>query len=426
MNHVESMFRKKYYAQLYEVSSRLMQPSRLLREPKWMEETHLILHSLKGTAGTVGLPRLSHMAETALSMFTRDDEFNLPFYMLDTLHALIQSMIGELQSPDFSRIENNIVAEMQKFNEEDGRPKRILIIDDDETLLASMHEILSSAGFEVEILSNPQMGLNIMLDTQPDCIILDVMLPETTGFDIIQQIRSDVQRELTPVLFLTARSDMGDKYKGLQLGADEYLTKPFHFEELMLRIKTLITRVEKYRTLSMRDQLTGLYNRRYLLNRLDELISAHARKPFPLSLAILDLDFFKKVNDTYGHPCGDTVLKTFAQVLNDNLRETDIVTRYGGEEFIILLPDTDQDEALAVLTRIREKFSQTQIKGTKASFLQTFSGGISQLSEGIDTIPTLIEQADKALYLAKYKGRNTICLASDKDDTTENKSAKKC
>jgi two-component system, cell cycle response regulator len=417
VNSVESMFRNKYYTLLHEINSRLAQSNRLLQDQKWMEEIYRVLHSLKGTAGTVGFPRLSHMAETGLSMFSREDEFILPVYMIEPLQTLIQGMAGELRSADLWRIENNILLEMQKFNEEDGRRKRILIIDDDETLLASMHQILYAAGFEIEILSNPQTGLDKMLDTQPDCIILDVMMPETTGFHIIQQIRSDVQRQLTPVLFLTARTDMEDKYKGFRLGADEYLTKPFHFEELMLRIKTLITRVEKYRTLSMRDQLTGLYNRRYLISRLQELFAAHARKPFPISLAILDLDFFKKVNDKYGHPCGDMVLKTFAQFLNENLRETDIVTRYGGEEFIILLPDTDQHQSLDVLSRIREEFRLTEINCTEGVFFQTFSGGIAQIFEGIDTIPALIQEADKALYLAKYRGRNTICLASEIDST---------
>jgi two-component system cell cycle response regulator len=410
---IEQIFRKKYYAQLSEVNARLTQTERIQEDEKWREEMYRVFHSLKGTAGTLGFEPLSHMAEIGLTMFTNSQSYTLPRYMISPLSALTREAIAYLRSPEHAHVSENIIHELQAFNKKFDTPKRILVIDDDEALLTSIHQVLSLAGFDVEVLADARHGLEETLHKQPDCIVLDVMMPEVNGFHVIQHIRSDTQRQFTPVLFLTAKSDIADKYKGFQLGADEYLTKPFQFEELILRIKTLISRVETYRSLSMRDSLTGLYNRRYLIERLQELFITYARKPQDISLAILDLDFFKCVNDTYGHPCGDVVLKSFAAFLRDKLRDTDIITRYGGEEFIVVFPDTTPLQAKHILTRIREEFSKQEIQYEDARLLQTFSGGVAQLGlEGTD-IPQLIQQADQALYLAKFKGRNQIVLASE-------------
>lgn len=418
---IEKLFRKKYYAQLTEVQARLSQEERLHADVKWREEIYRILHSLKGTAGTLGFSDLTHIAETALTMFSESNTYSLPSYMIAPLNALICEAMTFLRTVEHAHVSEGILQEMRDFNAEDGSPKRILVIDDDEVLLSSIHHMLSIAGFDVEVLSDPSHNLEEMLNRQPDCIILDIMMPDMDGFYVMQHIRNDVQRQFTPVLMLTARADLADKYKGFQLGADEYLTKPFHFEELMLRIKTLISRVEKYRSLSLRDSLTGLHNRRYLLDRLQELFVAHARKPQEATLSIIDLDFFKRVNDTYGHPCGDTVLKTFASFLQEKLRETDIITRYGGEEFVIVLPHTPFEQAQDILNRLREDFSRTEIHCScqNVSFFQTFSCGIAKLGVDGHDIISLIEQADKALYLAKFKGRNRICLASELADMAD-------
>ncbi|WCN36985.1 response regulator [Aneurinibacillus uraniidurans] len=424
---LEQLFRKKYYAQLIEVQSRLSQEEHLQTDVKWREEIYRVLHSLKGTAGTLGFSNLTHIAETGLLMFSESHTYALPSYMITPLHTLINEAITYLRMAEHAHVSEDILQEMRHFNALDGKPKRILVIDDDEILLSSIHHMLSMGGFDVEVLSDPSHNLEEMLNRQPDCIILDIMMPDTDGFYVMQYIRNDVQREFTPVLMLTARADLTDKYKGFQLGADEYLTKPFHFEELMLRIKTLISRVEKYRSLTLYDSLTGLHNRRYLLDRLQELFIMHARKPQNVTLSIIDLDFFKRVNDTYGHPCGDTVLKSFASFLKEKLRETDIITRYGGEEFIVVLPDTPLEQAEVILNRVREDFSRTEIHCScqNVSFFQTFSCGMAQIGINGHDITSLIEYADKALYLAKFKGRNRICLASELGDDATNGVARK-
>lgn len=422
---IEQIFRKKYYAQLSEVSARLTQTERLQMNMTWRQEIYQILHSLKGTAGTLGYHPLSHIAETGLLMFTNSTNCTLPNYMVSPLYALTHEAMDQLRSTEHAFVSEGIIQELQMFNKEDEKPKRILIIDDDEALLASIYQILSLAGFDVEVLSDARSGLEEMLNKQPDCIILDVMMPELNGFSVMQRIRSDAQRQFTPVLFLTAKSDIEDKYKGFQLGADEYLTKPFQFEELMLRIKTLISRVEKYRSLSMKDSLTGLYNRRYLIERLQELFVAHARKPQDIALAIMDLDYFKRVNDTYGHPCGDAVLKSFASFLQAKLRDSDIITRYGGEEFIVVMPGTTAEQARDTLNRVREEFGRHEIQCEDARIFQTFSGGIAQLGNEGEDIPKLIQHADQALYLAKFKGRNRLCLASEVEAAGEEAMRKK-
>ncbi|MBN6188337.1 response regulator [Aneurinibacillus sp. BA2021] len=422
---IEQIFRKKYYAQLSEVTARITQPERLARDEKWRLEIYRVFHSLKGTAGTLGYHSLSHIAETGLTMFSETEDYTLPAYMVSPMYALTREAMDLLRSTEHAYVSEGIIQELQAFNKEDEKPKRILIIDDDEALLASVHQVLSLAGFDVEVLSDASTGLDEMLNKQPDCIILDVMMPELNGFNVMRRIRSDAQRQFTPVLFLTAKSDIEDKYRGFQLGADEYLTKPFQFEELMLRIKTLISRVETYRSLSLRDSLTGLYNRRYLIERLQELFVSYARKPHDISLAIMDLDYFKQVNDTYGHSCGDTVLKSFAAFLQSRLRDSDIVTRYGGEEFIVLLPDTSAEQALEVLNRLREDFGRHEIHCDDVRIFQTFSGGIAQLGKEGEDIPKLIQQADQALYLAKYKGRNRMCLASEVEAAGEEALRKK-
>jgi diguanylate cyclase (GGDEF)-like protein len=297
---------------------------------------------------------------------------------------------------------------------------KILVVDDSHVTLTTIVGQLKKHGFLVEQANDGIKALEKTEEFHPDIVLLDVMMPNMDGFTVCEKIKQQAaMQNFTPVILVTAYGDIKSKVKGFETGADDYLTKPFDMQELlarvrsMLRIKGLYDQLkfakEKLETLSITDGLTGIFNHRYLHEKLSVEFERIRRYDGFLSCIMLDLDHFKNVNDTYGHKFGDFVLINFAKIIKNTIREVDFVARYGGEEFTIVLPQTTIDNAEILAEKIRKKVEAYKFEKNGTSIHVTSSLGISTYPHPkIKTVEDLIRTADESLYRAKHKGRNTI------------------
>jgi len=298
------------------------------------------------------------------------------------------------------------------------RTPRILVVDDNSDNAEIVATRLRYRGYEIEEAGTGQAALDEVHRRPPDLVLLDVMLPDIDGFEVSRRVKGDASLPFIPIILVTARDSTEDKVLGFEAGADDYLTKPINFSELearvrsMLRIKRLQDQLEEknreLQRLSISDGLTGLFNHRHIHGLLRDEFERSGRTGAPLTVAMFDLDHFKAVNDTWGHPAGDRVLAQIADILRRAARDVDRLGRYGGEEFMAILPATDTDGGSIFVERVRTRVEQTVFDIEAAEPIRmTVSAGIATYpDERIRSVEALIREADGALYAAKAAGRN--------------------
>ncbi len=309
----------------------------------------------------------------------------------------------------------------------------LVLIADDETVSRRMlARMLTTSGYEVVAARDGDEAWRILeRDDAPRLAILDWMMPGMTGPDLCRRLRERKREPYTYVLLLTARTDKQDVVEGMDAGADDYVTKPFEARELQVRLRAgrrildlqadLVKAREALREQATHDPLTGLWNRYALLEALDREHSRAAREGTPLAVIMLDLDHFKRVNDTYGHQAGDAVLRETAGRMQAVVRAYDLVGRYGGEEFLIVLPGTSGVNAAQLAERLRAAVAYDPVDHDLLRIPVTASFGVGASGPEPSGDPqTLIRLADEALYRAKEKGRNRV---EWKDDTVEQATA---
>lgn len=301
---------------------------------------------------------------------------------------------------------------------------RILLVEDSESQAGITNKALQRSGYEVVLAGDGISAIKAVVATPPDVVLLDLILPGMSGTEVCRWIKNNNDTKGIPVIMLTALSSVDDKASGIKAGADDYLPKPYNEIELNAKIyaalrtkalqdeliqknKQLSELLAKMGTLAITDPLTGLYNRRQFDTILEAEWNKSQRYNYPVSCLIIDIDFFKVVNDTYGHKTGDLVLIEIANILKKSIRDVDTVARWGGEEFIAMLPHTDKAQSLIVAKRVLEKVAVHEFEQFPDKRL-TVSIGLSCSSPTVNTIEQLVEEADKALYEAKRKGRNRI------------------
>jgi diguanylate cyclase (GGDEF)-like protein len=294
-----------------------------------------------------------------------------------------------------------------------GGNYKILIIDDEKHNIDVLNEILSPM-YEVLISKDGLNGIKMAREFVPDLILLDIIMPDMTGFEVIQTLKGfDVTRRI-PVIFITGLDSYKDEEKGLLLGAADYITKPFRNAIVKARVKTQLQVVEYIRALEhlgMMDALTELPNRRGFDRQLQSEWDRAKREKTPISIMIIDIDNFKVFNDTYGHAQGDVVLQYAAMSFKNTLkRPADYVARWGGEEFVILLPYTDMEGALTISELVRENIEALEIPYTDGKSLSvTVSIGVNcEVPPRYNNPAEFLSKADKALYAAKEAGRNRV------------------
>ena len=286
-------------------------------------------------------------------------------------------------------------------------PYKVLIIDDSRAQALHTERLLNSAGIVTRTLIEPIQAMAELADFQPDLIILDMYMPACTGTELAKVIRHNDRYVSVPIIYLSAEDDLDKQLDAMSEGGDDFLTKPIKPRHLITTVRNRAARARHLKARMVRDSLTGLYNHTHILQLLEDCTFRARRESRSLSFAMIDIDHFKRVNDSYGHPMGDRVIKSLALFLKQRLRKTDFIGRYGGEEFAIVMPDTDQEAAHAVLNTIRERFSEIHYPAQPTDLCCTFSAGVVELKEDTDGL-VMASQADEALYRAKHNGRNRI------------------
>jgi two-component system cell cycle response regulator len=290
----------------------------------------------------------------------------------------------------------------------DDQTSLVLVADDDGVTRAIVSSWLKGAGYAVIAASDGEQALQLARDQQPDLLLVDVTMPGRDGYEVCRAIQAESATP-PPVIFLTAHTQTDARVAGLDAGAVDYIVKPFANEELVARVRAALRTKAVHDGLAdqaARDGLTGLFNRRELDTRAGQAVALADRHNRPFSCLLLDIDHFKQVNDTHGHAAGDTVLREAAQRICDASRISDIVGRYGGEEFVVLLPETDADAAVITADKLRALLAATPVMAGTTSIAVRASIGVAAWGTGMRTPSDLYAAADEALYRAKDLGRD--------------------
>ncbi len=314
---------------------------------------------------------------------------------------------------------------------------RILAVDDDPMSLKLLERTLRKAGHQVATARDGREALQIALETNPQVVLADWMMPELDGLDLCRALRRIESGQDMYFLLLTGRDDEDRAVEAFDAGVDDYVAKPFNARILMARLKggqrviELKAKVEadrqtmmhqvaelgsltrKLRTASLTDALTELPNRRYIMKRLEQEWDASGRTNRPLSVIMIDIDHFKRVNDAHGHDVGDVVLKETANVLRASTRQGEEVARLGGEEFLVVCPNATQAQARICAERIRLAIERNVVQSGGFDRNVTVSLGVAERKPGVDKYDALFKAADEAVYVAKHNGRNQVCCAGE-------------
>ena len=291
----------------------------------------------------------------------------------------------------------------------------ILIVDDTVSNLDILSELLKS--YDIIESTNGKEALEIVKDEAIDLILLDIVMPDMDGYEVCQTLKENPKTADIPIIFITAKTDEESIEKAYNVGGSDYITKPFRAKELLARVKREL-KIQKLQNelkyLAATDPMTQLYNRRHFTQLSNQIIDLAKRDNQTISLIMLDIDRFKTINDTYGHQTGDEVIISLSHILKEQTKKEDIICRYGGEEFVIVLPDSNAEHAATVAEAIRtevEKFRLETAEGSHVHF--TISLGVSELAlKKKNTLERALKDADEALYKAKESGRNNVCLSN--------------
>ena len=286
----------------------------------------------------------------------------------------------------------------------------IMIVDYTKDNIDILKKFLTKFGFKITVALNGELALDLIPKLKPYLILLDVMMPGIDGYEVCIRLKKDKDLKNIPVIFITAKGDTEDILEGFGVGAVDYIMKPFRLEEVYARVKTHLTLSAALKKLALdneTDPLTGLFNRRAFLERLENEAIRFKRNQKPFSILFGDIDLFKKINDTYGHLAGDAILVSISHILNTEKREIDQVARWGGEEFLILLPETNLKGAVQLGNKIRKSISAKPITHEGQEINVTMSFGVSEYNSETH-IEKTIDLADQRLYLAKNSGRNKV------------------
>jgi two-component system cell cycle response regulator len=302
---------------------------------------------------------------------------------------------------------------------ENSQSGRILVIEDRAESVAWFSSALSPS-HQVSSVDTFEEALVRVKGGDFDLIVVSLGMRGFDGLRLCSQLRSLPEGRHVPILVVVSDGDRRKLTQALEMGVNDYLTRPVDKNELVARVRTQLRKkryadrlrhnVQLSLEMAITDQLTGLHNRRYMSRHLDTLVSSARKNGRPLAFVIMDIDYFKQVNDTHGHDIGDEVLKEFANRINANVRGLDLACRYGGEEFVVVMPDTDMSFAYSISERLRQSIETTPVKISRSPHALniTISIGIASLEDGDASAEALLRRADQALYRAKRSGRNKV------------------
>lgn len=384
------------------------------------ERLERFFHSVSGTASTLGFHHLSSIGrewEVKLKNILKRGDVPDRAVLRDAHEAVnilkkkAEQMGANIKAP-------GTLAECGDYVNMPDRGK-ILLVDDDVAILKLLENAFTLECYKVYICDDSETAMDTIALVRPDIVILDLMMPKLDGYEILEKIKSMPEYSDMHVIILSARSDIDDKVRGIKAGADDYITKPFVITEVITRVEMIMRRSENYREKLLKDSLTDAYSRYYFNLRIAEELERFKRNGTIFSIAFIDMDHFKHINDKYGHQVGDCVLRELVAYIIANTRKCDSVFRYGGEEFVILMPDTTDEQAFVVIERLRKGFGEKTISVGDVDLNVTFSAGIRQVNEKTGSIDQIISDADKAMYYSKKCGRNRVSIYDEKMDAED-------
>lgn len=308
-------------------------------------------------------------------------------------------------------------------------PSSVLIVDDNSKNLQVLADILGNEHYKVALAKDGGKALKFVRKRRPDLILLDIMMPQLDGFEVCRLLKADAETRDIPVIFISALTETEDKLKGFRAGGVDYVTKPFQKEEVLARVKThldlkrsqealktayfkLRKAYEELEIAARTDSLTRLSNRRDMMDKIKYEKEKTDRNGKPFALILADIDDFKAFNDRYGHDCGDSVLVTVSDVIRGRVRKQDTAARWGGEEFLLLLPETEGDGARTLAASIQTALAESEMVYDDQSLSVTLTLGISLCGRGMD-IDQCIKTADEALYDGKRAGKDRVILSTE-------------
>ena len=289
-------------------------------------------------------------------------------------------------------------------------PYRIMIVEDDTHLSGMYATVLQEAGMETRVVNDPMLALDHLAEFRPDLILMDMHMPGCNGTELAGVIRQIEEYISIPIIFLSSETDQNLQMDAKRMGGDEFLTKSIRPELLVSNVAVRAQRMKLLRSYMIRDSLTGLYNHTSTKDFLEKHVIGSRRSGEDVCFVMIDLDHFKGVNDRYGHATGDRVIVALANLLRQRLRKSDVIGRYGGEEFCVILPGTSMPDAMVLMNQLRQCFEAICFPVSGGSFSVTFSCGVASLSTH-DNAEKLSLAADQALYRAKKEGRNRVLAA---------------
>lgn len=403
LNKIKSLFIQETSAKITNVRFKLSQCYAGEDREEHFKEIFIVFHSLKGTAKSIGFEDITDVAAEALAITQKFIDHQMSFKLFKAKIEAVLCEIEEILPPYFAETcDEEIITEKTLG--------KVLVVDDDISLTRAIKERLALDGYEV-LTANSLSEAAKYIDSgiSIDLMILDIIMPGGSGFELCQSVRKEKNNEETPIIFLTAESSLDQKLRSFEIGADDYMTKPILLDEIAAKVGASVKRTRNFKNRLLHDELTGAYNRSFLEEKFYEEKARSLRCGKTFCFCLLDLDCFKNVNDTYGHQAGDQVLIQFVAFLKYQLRPTDTLLRFGGEEFIILLPQTELSQAVKILERMRASFAAQVFNFNGNTFSITFSAGVATFVEDGNTLQELLASADKALYQAKHSGRDKIC-----------------
>ncbi|TVT66704.1 MAG: diguanylate cyclase [Pseudomonas sp.] len=308
---------------------------------------------------------------------------------------------------DITQLENSLE---RCLDRQQGEPFRVLIVDDDLELATRYSLVLRNAQMQVQILTEPTRVLETMRSFNPEVLLLDVNMPDCSGPELAQMIRLHDEWLRVTIIYLSAETDTHRQMAALLKAGDDFITKPISDTALVAAVYSHAQRARSLSTALARDSLTGLLKHADIKEQLALEVQRTTRTGKPASVVMLDLDHFKQINDTYGHAAGDNVIRALANLLRQRLRRIDSLGRYGGEEFVAVLPECSALQARRIFDEIRVRFAALSFNAGDQEFRVTFSAGICE-TDGHSASGLLLEHADQALYVAKHNGRNQVQIA---------------
>ncbi|TGB02332.1 diguanylate cyclase [Halobacillus salinus] len=368
------------------------------------KEIYKLLHTIKGTGASIGLERLAEAAESVRKALDPESERK---WQEHEWAELFQPIFLHV---DFTEHDFHPISPSETEARAASLPDQptILILEDDLEFLHYFRETMEGYGYNVLMATTEDRALKTFYDEKPDLLIVDYYLQGKNGLEIIKEIGSQTNSTLTPVMVISADHSKELAMRVYETTALDFFTKPLDFDLLNTIIRNRLVHVHSLRKQITTDKLTKAYNRSYLYELLDKKKQTFKRDRVPFCLVVLDLDNFKRVNDTYGHIVGDQVLKKLSEVLRTQTRAEDVVVRYGGEEFIIVMPEINQLDAQKRIHDVLKFFKEVVHHASGETFRLSFTAGVAEMDEGIKKMEDLIVQADTALYKGKQSGKGIV------------------